>query len=168
LNIDWLACLGLLVPAAWSGPFLLIKPQVALGVWISFKRRDLVRAIIVSLLTLLASLVIWGDWITRLPGYASSQLHWGSNMAPLALLPAPVAVPISLGVGIALVWIAFRRRDPVLSILAWLFFVPYIKFYSLLLPLALLAVRWPRLALLISAVMWIVYGGVIARYFLHI
>jgi hypothetical protein len=159
LNIDWLACLGLLVPAAWSGPLLLIKPQVALSVWISFKRRDLVRALIVALLTFLASLVLWGDWLTRLPGYVSSQLRWEANIAPLALLPAPVAVPISLG------WIAFRRRDPVLSILAGIFFVPYIKFYSLLLPLTLLAVRWPRLVLLVSVVMWIIYGGVIGLYF---
>ena len=89
-------------------------------------------------------------------------------MAPLALLPAPVGVLISFGIGIALAWIAFRRRDPVLSILAWLFFVPYIKIYSLLLPLALLAVRWPRFALLVSAVMWIVYGGAIVLFFSHL
>jgi hypothetical protein len=168
LNVDWLACLGLLVPPTWSGPFLLVKPQTALGVWLSFKRRDVVRAVMVTLLLLIVSLIIWGDWLTPLLHYMLSQMQREFNMAPMALLPPPIGVPISLGIGIGLAWIAFRRRDPVLSILAWLFFVPYIKIYSLLLPLALLAIRLPRFALLLSAVMWIVYGGVIARYFLHL
>jgi hypothetical protein len=163
LNIDWLACLGLLVPAMWSGPLLLLKPQTALGVWLSFKTRDLVRAIIVSLVVLLLSLVIWGNWITPLLYYMSSQMQREYNIAPLSLMP----VPVSLAIGAVLGWMAFRRRDPVLSILAWLFFVPYIKIYSLLLPLALFSIRYPRIGLLISTVMWLVYGGVLARYFLH-
>jgi hypothetical protein len=166
LNVDWLACLGLLVPPAWSGPFLWVKPQTALGVWLSFQPRDVVRAVIVTLLLLIVSLIIWGDWLSPLLHYMSSQMQREFNMAPMGLLPAPVGVLIALGIGIVLARIAFRRRDPVLSILAWLFFVPYIKIYSLLLPLALLGIRLPRFALLVSTVMWLVYGGVIVRYFL--
>jgi len=164
LNIDWLTCLGLLVPAALSGPFLLVKPQNTLGVWLSFKRHDLVRAIIVSLIVLILSFLIWGDWPLSLANYAVNEMQRNYNMAPLALLP----VPIALAIGLALGWYAFKRRDPVWSILAWLFFVPYIKIYSLLLPFTVFAVRQRRIALIITVVMWIVYGAVIARGFLHI
>lgn len=164
LNIDWLVCLGLLVPPAFSGPFLLIKPQNALGYWLSFKRRELVRALIVVLVLLIVSLIIWGLWpLQMLDAIRTNTLGRSYNLAPSALLPWPVAVAI----GLWLAWIAFKRRDPVLSILAWLFFIPYITLYALLLPLALFAIRYPRIGLLISAVMWIIYGGVLARFFLH-
>ena len=35
LNVEWLVALGLLVPAALSGPLLLVKPQIALGYGLS-------------------------------------------------------------------------------------------------------------------------------------
>jgi len=163
LNIDWLTCLGLIVPAAFSGPFLLVKPQNALGVWLSFKRHDLVRAIIVSLIVLILSFIIWGNWLLPLATYAANQMQRSYNMAPLALMPVPVSLAIGLGLG----WYAFKRRDPVWSILAWLFFVPYIKIYSLLLPFTVFAVRQRKVALIITIVMWIIYGGLIARSFLR-
>src|SRR5689334_14249372 len=43
LNVDWLVYLGLLVAPAFSGPFLVIKPQDALGYWLTLKRHDFVR-----------------------------------------------------------------------------------------------------------------------------
>lgn len=164
LNIDWLVCLGLLVPPAFSGPFLLVKPQNALGYWLSFKRREFVRAVIAVMALLIVSLIVWGLWpLQMLDAIRVNTLGRSYNLAPLALLPWPVALAIGLGLG----WIAFKRRDPVLSILAWLFFVPYTTLYALLQPLALFAIRYPRVALLISVVVWILYGGVLARYFLH-
>lgn len=164
LNIDWLVCLGLLVPPAFSGPFLLIKPQNALGYWLSFKRRELVHTLLVVLVLLVISLLLWGFWpLQMLEAIRTNTLGRSYNLAPLALLPWPIAVAI----GLSLSWVAFRRHDPVLSILAWLFFIPYITLYALLLPLALFAIRYPRVALLISVVAWLVYGGVLARYFLH-
>lgn len=77
------------------------------------------------------------------------------NMAPL--MPWPLTLAVAAGV--ALGWRAFRQRDPVMSIIAWLFFVPYIAPYSLFLPFSLLAIRYRRLALLISALTWAIYGG---------
>ena len=45
--------------------------------------------------------------------------------------------------------------------LAWQFFVPYLKFYSLLLPLALVTLRFRRVGVIISVCMWVIYGGII-------
>lgn len=155
LNVDWLVCLGLLVPAAWSGPLLLVKPQLALGAWLGYPPRKLLAAGLVAAVVGGLSLLIWGWWpplIVERSAWVTGQMY---NMAPMALLGWYIALPIAALLG----WFAFRRRDPVLGIFAWLFVVPYIAPYSLLLAFTLLAVRRRRLAALISVVMWIIYGG---------
>jgi len=159
LNIEWLTCLGLLVPPALSGPFLLIRPQDALGIWFTFNRKVLVRAIIVCLAVLLISLFVWGLWPLQMsqPQQSISSLQQQINLAPSHFL----SYPISAAIGLVLAWRAVRRRDPVFAILAWLFFVPYITFYSLLLHFAVLAIRFPRFALLISGLIWIIYGRIV-------
>jgi hypothetical protein len=162
LNIEWMVCIGLLVPPAFSGPFLVIKPQVALGVWLSYSRRDLVRALIVLLSVILVSLLVWGAWpeqmLQAVRTYTlGSKAYSQFNLAPLHWLP----VPVSILIGGVLAWRAFRRRDPVLSILAWIFFVPYLTFYGLPLAMGLTALRWPRFALLVSGLVWVIYGGTI-------
>ncbi len=167
LNLGWLVCLGLLVPPALSGPFLLVRPQDALGYWLSFKRRELVRAVIIVLIVLIASLVLWGMWpVTMWNAIRQNTLGRFYNLAPIALLP-PVSVVVSIAVGLFLAWRALKRHDPVLGVLAWLFFVPYITLYALLLPLAMLAIRFPRFVLLISVSMWIIYGRLLLLYFLR-
>lgn len=160
LNVDWIVCLGLLVPAAWSGPFLLVKPQVALGYWFGLSGRTLARAVIVALAVGLLALALWPAWpLSLLDAVARNGLvNQVGNLAPLRWLPAPVA----LGLGLSLAWQARRWRDPGLGVLAGIFFVPYLQPYSLLLHLALLATRWPRVVLVFSLTMWLVYGGVLA------
>jgi hypothetical protein len=153
INIDWLVCIGLLVPPMWSAPFLMIKPQTAFGYVLSFSRREFVRATIVALVVLLASFLIWGFWITDV--ITSIQI-WDTNvmvnLAPMVILPRIV----SIGGGIVLSIYAFRKRDPVLCTAAGLFFVPYIAPNSILIPFALLTARYKRFTLLISVVLWII------------
>jgi hypothetical protein len=157
LNIDWLVCLALLVPPTYSGPLLIIKPQVAPGYVLSFKPRDWVKAGLVLALVVLVSFILWGFWLSPMQAEASRIASRTYNIAPLALLP-PI---LSIAIGVALAVWALRRRDPVIGVFAGLFFVPYIAFYSLLLHLTLWAVRQPRMALLISAALWLFYGGTI-------
>ncbi len=159
INIDWIVALGLLLPSDWSLPLLLVKPQDALGVLLSYSRRHLIRAVAVMASVFACSLVIWGNWPLRMLAAIQryTLLDRNYNIAPLAVLP----VPLALLIGIGLAYVAFRRRDPALSILAGLFFTPYIAFYSLLIPFAMLATRWPRLALIITVCTWLIYGGVL-------
>jgi hypothetical protein len=165
LNVDWIVCIGLLVPVAYSGPFLLIKPQLALGYYFAFRPRDWLRAGLYTLPVLLVSLLVWGWWpLAMLEKSQTVIVGRMFNIAPLHLLPWFV----SLLVGAGLALHAYRRRDPVIGILAWLFFTPYIALYSLLLALALAAIRWPLLALIINVSMWVVYGGAIALMLLGI
>jgi hypothetical protein len=158
LSMDWVICLGLLLPAVWSGPLLLLKPQLALGAWFALRGRTLTRTVLVALATILVSFVFWPRWPLQMA--LSLQVNMARqvvSIAPLALMPPA----LSLAIGLALAVFAHRRRDSAWGLLAWLFFVPYLTLYNLLLLFSVLAARNRRLALLLSAVLWCVYGGVL-------
>lgn len=159
-NIEWLVLLGLLLPTAYSGPFLVIKPQSALGYWFSLRWRDLLIAVLVLLIFLLITLAIWGLWPVDLQRKVSRHFEIPYNLAPMALIP----IPLSLLIGVVLAYFAFKRHDPALGIFAWLFFVPYTVMYSLILPFACLAVRYPRIALAISIGLWTALGIIFGAY----
>ncbi len=153
INIDWLVVIGLLIPREWSAPFLLIKPQTALGYPLAFKRREFVRAVIVGLLTLIAALLIWGvfplDLLENIRRWETNPLV---NIAPMSI----IGVPLSILIGIGLAYFAFRRRDPVYSVAAGLFFVPYAAPVSALVMFTLLCARHPRACLFVSGLIWLV------------
>lgn len=152
LNIDWLVALGLLVPRPWSAPLLLLKPQNALGYLLSFSWRDFVRWVLAALVTFLLSLLLWGAWpLAMIEAARRYSVAWQINLAPQSV----IGVPLALALGLALAFIAYRRRDPVIGILAGLCFVPYIGSYSLLLPFGLIAARWFRPALIVGLGLWI-------------
>lgn len=166
LNVEWMICIGLLIPERYSLPFLVIKPQTALGYVFSFRWRDLVRAVTIGLVFGVFALLIWGHTLpTLLENYMSpGNLRTSHNAAPMAFLGAPLAMLFGVIIG----GFALRRRDPILCILAWIFFVPYLALYGLLLHLGLLAVRAPRAALVVSLVLWVIFGGMLGSYLVSI
>ncbi len=158
LNVDWLIALGILLPVMWSGPFLIIKPQVALGIYAGAQLRQLVIAALVVGVMLALSLLLWGWWPPQmLASIAQHSLNRPFNLAPVALMPAVLSYAVGLVIGIR----AVQKKDAVLGVYAWLFFVPYITLYSLLIPYTLACVRWPRVALIIHIATWVFYGGVL-------
>ncbi len=62
---------------------------------------------------------------------------------------------------LALAWLAFRRKDVILGVVAWQFLVPYVTFYGLMPAFALVATRWPWAALAISLAAWVPYSQVL-------
>ena len=162
INIDWLIYLGLLVPPAWSAPFLMVKPQAAWGYVLSFSRTEFLRATLVGAVVLGLSFIIWGNWPQALQAaLAVDEVNRMANTAPLNFLPVWAVVPF----GIGLLIYAFRKRDPLLCTLAGYCFVPYISVNSTLLIFALMATRWPRLMLFLSAVMWFILGSLAIQTF---
>ncbi len=150
-NIEWIVALAFLVPHQWSIPFLLVKPQVALGYVLTFTRHELIRGFFVTLALVLLSFVFWGFWIPDLLlSIQTNTLHRPVNFAPMVF----ITLPISFAIGAFLCWRGWRKRDPAQAVIGWLFFVPYIAHYSLLLPYTLFGVRYPRAALLINLVVW--------------
>ncbi|MBN2469985.1 MAG: hypothetical protein JXN59_04600 [Anaerolineae bacterium] len=161
INLDWIVVIGLLLPPVASGPFLIVKPQVALGAWFGFRWREMLWGGVIVLVVIGLALVLWPLWPERmLESIRISTLgETGGrvNIAPSRLLPWPV----TWGIGLALAWLAFRRRDIVLGVLAWQFFVPYTTFYGIMPAFALLAVRWPWAALAVSLAAWVPYSQVL-------
>lgn len=162
LNVEWMVCIGLLVPTRWSLPFLLIKPQTALGYVLSFRWRDWVYAVLYALIFGFFALLLWGHLIPQMIDQAAkaSGMLRAFNAAPMALIGAP----LSLVIGILLAGFGLRRRDPALGILAGMFFMPYLALYGMLLHLALLATRAPRAALIASLVIWVIFGGMLSQH----
>lgn len=150
MNVDWVVLVGLVVPLWASGPFVFVKPQVAAGWYLGLSWRAWLLPAAVSLVVLALSVVIWGFWpLTILE--RSSGFSW--NAAPAEIIPYWLSVLIGIGLTV----LAYRRQDPALGVLAWLFYMPYISFYSLVLHHAVLAVRLPKLALIINVAMWAIY-----------
>ncbi|MFZ4814749.1 MAG: hypothetical protein ACOYL5_09445 [Phototrophicaceae bacterium] len=155
LNLEWIVALGLLLPV-WVSPVLVLaKPQSAVGYYLSRPIREWPLLALVIGVLVGVSFLIWGNWVAVILENQSRISAQGHNIAPLNRLPALV----SLAIGVTLAWLAFRRQDAALGVLATLFFTPYTTLYALPIHLAMLAIRWPGLARLLITVMWIVYGG---------
>ena len=163
LNIEWLVLIGLLVPPFLSSIFILMKPQVALGFWLSYSVRQWLWLIFGGIILLIISLLTWGYWpddmqAAILTYSIPDDEHFAQfNIAPSVLMPQILAWIIGLYMGIY----AFMKRDPVWGIIAWLFFVPYVLFYTFLVYFALLTTKLPLLTTIITLSMWIIYGGII-------
>lgn len=160
-NIDWLSYIGLLIPPILSGPLLLTKPQLALGIWLTYKPKEWLWGGLLVVFWLLGSLVIWPTWpqdmLEAVRTYTLNDEYRQFNLAPSHLMPFYTSYLVAA----YFAWRAIRRRDPIDALYAWLFFVPYIPAYSLILYFMITAIRWPLLAHIIYVATWIIYGGVI-------
>lgn len=161
ISLEWVTVIGLLVPPMLSGPFLLVKPHQALGAWLAYRWRDILWASVLVFVIMAMSLLVWPNWMADMAhAWVNNTLgSWGTrvNIAFSRLIPRP----ISWGIGLALAWLAFRRKDVILGVVAWQFLVPYVTFYGLMPVFALVATRWPWAALAISLAAWVPYSQVL-------
>lgn len=158
MNLEWAVLLGLLVPLRWSAPMLAIKPHIAFGYYFGFPWRRWVPVAIVGVVFVLISLLVWRLWpldYIETSRVAAQHVERVYNAAPYSWMTPFVSVPI----GIALAIWAYRRQDPLLGIMSGVFITPYIAFYSLVIPFAMLAIRLPKIALVISVIIWVIIGG---------
>lgn len=181
INNDWIPTLGLLVPPAWSAPFILAKPQNAIGYFFSFDWKTLVRAVLIGSVTMVLSFFIWGfDWVLR--AYNSIQrdsLGISFNAAPMSIEGFGVLPSILVG-SLLIVYVLYRvhiasknrpisereQRDLALyAVVGGLFFVPYIAGYSLALMYALLCAKVPRIMLAATVLLWIVLIPLLSSFF---
>lgn len=158
MNIEWVVMVGLLLPVHYSLPFLLVKPQLALGYYFAVPPKKWFICGVVAVGVVLISFVIWGNWVPdMIVGIQTNSLGRFFNIAPINLLPWPISVAI----GGFFAYKSFRKQDAALGILAGFFFVPYFAPYSLPLIFAIVAIKARRLAIIISISMWVIYGGAI-------
>jgi hypothetical protein len=157
MNFDWAVMIGLVIPVTWSSPFLLLKPQLALGYYFGVPPKEWWKIALVTLAMVTISVLIWGNWFGAwLNGAGDGIVDRMVNVAPSQL----IGYPIALIIGVVLAWQSFRRKDPLLGIIAWIFFTPYLAMYSLLLGMAIISIRFRLLAVIAHIAMWIILGGI--------
>jgi hypothetical protein len=150
-NIDWLVGAGFLMPPQIGLFFVLLKPQIGLGValfWLveAFSAggwRKAVQVFAPVLVSFLLSFLIFGFW----PLQAAAHAPEGMNVS---------LFPYGLPVGVGLLAYAIRQRSLPPAIIAGMFFSPYIGVTSLIIPLlALVTMPWEMLA--VAAALWAVF-----------
>jgi hypothetical protein len=124
-NMDWLAVLGFVLPPQIGLFFVLIKPQVGIGVavywlietWRQGRLRGVIHVFLPVTLAYIASFLIFGLWPMNMRdalGWSDSFTFW------------PSAIPI----GIGLLVVAIRRRDIRFSMGASPCLAPYVRMHS--------------------------------------
>lgn len=142
-NIEWMICMGLLLPARWGAILLALKPHVAGGAALVWARRHGLAVFVPLALVSVASLLLWGWWPARLAGLPPGAPGW--NLAPW---------PVGVVPGLWLLWQAMRDDDEDLAAAATPLLVPYVAAYSLAVTVALLAGRHRRAAAALWLALW--------------
>jgi hypothetical protein len=154
-SVEWMPMLGLL----FNWPILILtKPQsggLVLLVWFKRTKRKLTFILCIAAFIGL-SLLIWWGWplqmfenIRTLPAALNSPLN-KINLWPWG-------IPF----GLATLYFAIMRDDELLAIVATWLLIPHLVYHSLTMGMALLAARYPSLALIMSIVLYII---VVARW----
>jgi hypothetical protein len=153
-NIDWLPALGLLMPPQIGLFFVLIKPQVGIGVaiywlfeaWQKNRVKGVIRVFWPVTVAYLVSFVLFGNWLLSGTN-ASMQLAQQHGEADLF----PWAVPL----GLAILFYALRKKLQTLSISASPLLSPYVAMHSwssFLLGL----VNYPALSITACILSWVI------------
>jgi hypothetical protein len=124
-NLDALILLGMFLPPAWGLLLLMIKPQIGLGVAIFYaivflrerKWGDLARALLPVMLAYLISAWLYPDWLKII-------LYMPVNPWNRSIFP--YGIPLAL----ALLGLAFWRKNVFLALAASPFLSTYLTYYS--------------------------------------
>lgn len=155
-NLDPLLLVGMLLPPVWGLIFLLIKPQIGIGVaiyyfydiWQKQRWRGLVLTFAPVTILYLVSALLFPVWIERM--LHNSQIVWNRSF-----------FPYSIPLGLFFMWLSFRYKNPYFALAASPFFAPYISFYSyVVVQIALLhrdvekVIRRDLLQLILAVFLW--------------
>lgn len=122
-NIDALVLLGVFLPATWGLFLLVLKPQIGFGpglfdaveAWRERRIRGIVLTFAPVVIGVVISAILFPVWIQRLEVQTASV--WNRTLFPFG-------VPL----GLALLWLSFRRRNAMFALAATPFLAPYVSF----------------------------------------
>ncbi len=150
-NIDWLVLLGFVMPPQVGLLFVLIKPQVGVGLavfwlinaWKNGGYKQVFRISWPLFITSFISIALFGVWPLRLLSITSYSQDFNASFWPS-----------SIPIGLALIVAAFRKSEPRYAIASSPCFSPHVLFHSYV---GVLVVLLPATAEAIAAVigLWI-------------
>jgi len=126
-NLDPLVLLGIFLPPLWGLFFLMIKPQVGIGVaiyyltqtWQRYKWIGIMRTFSPIFLAYIISGFLFPVWINRMISKPSDV--WNRSIFPYG-------IPL----GLFFLWLAVKRRNAFFALAAAPFLSPYLTFYTYL------------------------------------
>ncbi len=157
-NLDPLAILGIFLPPVWGLFVLVIKPQVGFGVmlyylfqtWKNERFGGVVRTFAPVIIAYSISVAFFPIWVTRMLENPANS--WNRSLFPYA-------IPL----GIFIMWLAIRRKNPYFALGASVFLTPYLTFYSYIaIQIALLhkdvekVIRRDVLQIILSVFLWVI------------
>jgi hypothetical protein len=124
-NLDPIVVSGILFPPTLGLLILLIKPQIGTGVALYYlinfvrdrKYLEAVKTFAPVVLAYSLTLIFFPIWLARVSSLPSNE--WNRSL-----------FPYSIPLGLLLVWLAVRRRNPYFALAAAPFFAPYHSFYT--------------------------------------
>ena len=126
-NLDAFVLAGIFLPPLWGLFFLVIKPQVGIGVviyyltqaWQSNKWMGIIRTFSPVLIAYIISGILFPVWINRMI-YKPSDV-WNRSIFPYG-------IPL----GLFFLWLSVKRRNAFFALAAAPFLSPYLTFYTYL------------------------------------
>ena len=126
-NLDAFVLAGIFLPPLWGLFFLMIKPQVGIGVaiyyltqtWQNNKWIGILRTFSPVLLAYLISAFLFPIWINRMIEKPSDV--WNRSI-----------FPYGIPVGLIFLWLSIKRRNAFFALASAPFFSPYLTFYTYL------------------------------------
>lgn len=159
-NLDWMVLLGVLTTNSLS-PFLLtVKPQAGalavvaqLGQMRGKSWKDYARVFA-------PFLVIGGLLLLLFPGFIGYMLTFNARLTEVSTFSL---FPYSLPLVPPLLWLAYRRADPLYGVLASLCISPYFLFHSVVPALFLIADRNWKWGVVANLLTWGIVALVLLR-----
>jgi hypothetical protein len=157
-NLDPFAISGIFLPPVWGVFVLVIKPQVGVGVmlyylfqtWKNERFWGCVRTFAPMIIAYSISVAFFPIWVTRMLENPSNS--WNRSLFPYAI-----------PVGLLIMWLAIRRKNPYFALAASVFLTPYMTFYSYIaVQIALLhkdvekVIRRDVLQIILTIFLWVV------------
>jgi hypothetical protein len=152
-QMDWIVLLGFTLPAPLGLIFILAKPQVAVGYAVfmlveSWRDGGRFKKVLINFLPAVAfyllSFLIWGFWFL---GADPNVLVHKCNFS---------AGAIGIPIGLVLTYLSLKHRKMEFSLLAGVFFSPYVCVHSWTVPLFAL-LGYPVELVIASIGSWIMY-----------
>ena len=124
-NIDWLVTAGLWMPPQIGLFFVMMKPQVGIGLlifwswqaWNKNKFIGLAKLLGPISIAYLASFLFYGLWPLRMFTLSNADINMGT-------------FPHGIWIGLTLIYLSFKHKNKDLAAISSVFFAPYVSQFS--------------------------------------